>query len=172
MRRGHPQRKPPSYSHRSAFGGGRSSRGLFNCPLFHLVPVAAHHRLPPRRTDVRTPATRTPCIPISQVLGRALPIQKMEITAFSGDYQRPDAPERRSQSRRIPEWLVANRSSHRQVIHILLHRGRRSQKDGVRPYGQRVYKGLYRTRPFPLQVSTSRQTGPSMTRSRKCQSSN
>ncbi|TFK77668.1 hypothetical protein K466DRAFT_150091 [Polyporus arcularius HHB13444] len=57
---------------------------------------------------------------------------RTKITAFGEDYQQPAAPLRCAQSRRIPEWLVANRFSHRQVIHILQHRRHKSHKDCVR----------------------------------------
>ena len=62
----------------------------------------------------------------------ALRVRRTRITAFSEDYQQPAAPERCAQPRRIPEWLVANRFSHRQVIHILQQCGHKSHKDSVR----------------------------------------
>ena len=58
---------------------------------------------------------------------------RTRITAFGEDYQQPAASVRCAQPRRIPEWLVANRFSHRQLIHILQQCGHKSHKDSVRP---------------------------------------
>ena len=95
----------------------------------------------------RKPASETPCFPISQVSGTALPVQRTEIVAFGEDYQQPAAPQRCAQSRRIPEWLVANRFGHRQVIHILQHYKHTSQKDGAR--FARVSSRTSGTQPHP-----------------------
>ena len=72
--------------------------------------------------------------PVLTSFRQALPVLRTGITAFVEDYQQPAAPERCAQSRRIPEWLFAVRFGHRQVIHILQHRRRKSHKDSVRPF--------------------------------------
>jgi len=86
------------------------------------VNVLAHHK----------PASGTPCFPISHVSGTALPVQRTGIVAFDEDYQQPAAPERCTQSRRIPEWLIANRFGHRQVIHILQCHEHKPQRGSTR----------------------------------------
>ena len=70
----------------------------------------------------------------------ALLVHRTKITAFSEDYQQPAAPERCAQSRRIPEWLVANRFSHRQLIHILQQCRHKSHKDSIRLLEKPDYK--------------------------------
>ena len=99
----------------------------------------------------------------------ALLVQRTRITAFSEDYQQPAAPERCAQPRRIPEWLVANRFSHRQLIHILPQCGHKSHKDSVRLLRAAELDGSTNTRLSHPRASTSCQAGASMARSRECQ---
>ena len=99
----------------------------------------------------------------------ALLVRRTKIAAFSEDYQQPTAPKRCAQSRRIPEWIVAIRFGHRQVIHILQQRGHKSHKDSARrtekPNNHSVKSRLSHPR-----ASTSCEAGASMARSRDCQS--
>ena len=74
------------------------------------------------------------------------------------------------QSRRISEWIVANRFSHRQLIHILQQRKHKSHKDGARLVEKSNVCSINSQLSHP-RTSTSCKTGASMVRSRDCQPS-
>lgn len=97
-------------------------------------------------------------------------VLRTKITAFDEDYQQPAAPERCAQSRRIPEWLFANRLGHRQVIHIPQHRRHKSHKNNVW-LCEKFNQSSTQSRPSHPRASTSCKTGASMARSKDCQPS-
>ena len=73
-----------------------------------------------------------------------------------------------AQSRRIPEWLIANRFGYQQVIHTLQQHEHTSHKDSVRfiePTGPGLHRHrLSMTRRLQSRSSTTRQTGASIDR--------
>jgi hypothetical protein len=78
---------------------------------------------------------------------------------------------RRAQSRRIPEWLVAFRFGHRQLIHILLHCRQTSQRDVIWRWRRKSITHAFAW-PIPfIQASVVRITDPSMARFKNSQSS-
>jgi hypothetical protein len=96
-----------------------------------------------------------------------LPVLKgTEIMAFREDYQQPAAPERHAQSRRIPEWLFDRQvwpsaSNPHPPFNAGSH-NKRKEPDCNRP--RRPQKAFQRSCNLS-QVSPSRLTGASMTRS-------
>ena len=120
-----------AYSRRSVFPTAGVRYKAFKCLS---IPTG----LGPRQCSAkgilnsRTSQSYVPLFPDLTNFRPALRVRRTQIAAFSEDYQQPAASERCAQSRRIPEWIAADRFSHRQLIHILQHRGHASQKDGVR----------------------------------------
>jgi hypothetical protein len=85
------------------------------------------------RTHTKHPATGTPYPQVSHVPGKISPSftrrrspPSVETTISRQHLKGAQQP------RRISEWLFVDRSSHRQVIHILLHRRPSSQTDKAR----------------------------------------
>jgi hypothetical protein len=97
------------------------------------------------RTHTKHPATGTPYPQVSHVSGKISPSftrrrspPSVETTISRQHLKGAQQP------RRISEWLFVDRSSHRQVIHILLHRRLSSQMDKAR-----LHKVEEHTTPYP-----------------------
>ena len=129
--RGTSPKRRTAYSRRSAF-----RRLVFVTRLlvaFEIRPDTTRNRFPLGSVLAVSVSAQDPLFPDLTSFRPALLVRgRTRITAFSEDYQQPAASARCAQPRRIPEWLVANRSGHRQVIHILQQRGHKSQMDSVR----------------------------------------
>ena len=63
-----------------------------------------------------------PCFPISQILDQLLLVLRTKITASMRTTSYLQHLKDATQQRRIPEWLIANRFGHWQIIHIPLQR--------------------------------------------------
>ena len=117
-----------AYSRRSAF-----RRPVFVTRLlvaFEIRPDTTRNRFPLGSVLAVSVSAQDPLFPDLTSFRPALLVRgRTRITAFSEDYQQPAASARCAQPRRIPEWLVANRFSHQQLIHIPQQCKHKSQKD-------------------------------------------
>ena len=119
---------------------------------------------------VEQASSRSPCFPISQVSDQLSWFIEPKSRPSVRTTSQPAAPVRCAQSRRIPEWLFANRFGHRQAIHILQHCRHESHKDGVRLFEKPSISPIQSRLSHP-RASSSCKTGASMARSRECQPS-
>jgi hypothetical protein len=122
------------------------------CPWIHHKHMSLSEA---NRTHVKHPATGTPYPQVSQVPGKislsfARQRSPPSVETTIGRQHLKGA----QQPRRISEWLFVDRSSHRQVIHILLHRRLPSQKDRARLMRwRRTWLHTHPAPPIPIQYN-------------------
>jgi hypothetical protein len=100
------------------------------CPWIHRKHMSLSEA---NRTHIKRPATGTPYPQVSQVPGKiSLSFTRQRSPPLVETTISRQHLKGAQQPRRISEWLFVDRSGHRQVIHIPLHRRFPSQTDRAR----------------------------------------